>query len=77
MPNGTSIVLEHQLGADSAGYAGLEECGWWSTAIWYSHHTRADGAGVVTKLKLGSLVDDKPVKLTVELPAQVHRDLVA
>ena len=29
------------------------------------------------KLKLGPLVDDKPVKLTVELPAQVHRDLVA
>lgn len=31
----------------------------------------------MTKLKLGSLVDDKPIKLTVELPAQVHRDLVA
>jgi len=31
----------------------------------------------VTKLKLDPLVDDKPVKLTVELPAQVHRDLVA
>ena len=29
------------------------------------------------KLKLGALVDDKPVKLTVELPAVVHRDLVA
>jgi hypothetical protein len=29
----------------------------------------------VTKLKLGPLVDDKPVKLTVELPAQVYRDL--
>lgn len=29
------------------------------------------------KLKLGPLVDDKPVRLTVELPAQVHRDLVA
>ena len=32
---------------------------------------------IVTKLKLGSLVDEKPVKLTVELPAPVHRDLVA
>ena len=32
---------------------------------------------MVIKLKLGPLVDDKPVKLTVELPAQVHRDLVA
>jgi len=31
----------------------------------------------VAKLKLGALVDDKPVKLTVELPAQVHRDLLA
>ncbi len=29
------------------------------------------------KLKLGPLVDDRPVRLTVELPAQVHRDLVA
>ena len=29
------------------------------------------------KLKLGALVDDKPVKLTVELPAAVHRDLAA
>ena len=28
-------------------------------------------------LKLGPLDDDKPVKLTVELPAAVHRDLVA
>ena len=31
----------------------------------------------MTKLKLGPLVDDKPVKLNVELPASVHRDLVA
>ena len=29
------------------------------------------------KLKLGPLADDKPVKLTVELPAIVHRDLIA
>ena len=29
------------------------------------------------KLKLGPRADDKPVKLTVELPAPVHRDLVA
>ena len=29
------------------------------------------------KLKLGAILDDKPVKLTVELPAQVHRDLIA
>ena len=31
----------------------------------------------MTKLKLGPLIDDKPVKLTVALPAAVHRDLVA
>lgn len=30
----------------------------------------------MAKLKLGPLVDDKPVKLTVELPAAVHRDLL-
>lgn len=31
----------------------------------------------MAKLKLGVLADDKPVKLTVELPAAVHRDLIA
>lgn len=31
----------------------------------------------MTKLKLGPLPDDKPVKVTVELPAAVHRDLIA
>lgn len=31
----------------------------------------------MTKLRLSALLDDKPVKLTVELPAAVHRDLVA
>jgi hypothetical protein len=31
----------------------------------------------VTKLKLGPLADDKPVKVMVELPAAVHQDLVA
>jgi hypothetical protein len=31
----------------------------------------------MTKLKLGSPVDDKPVKLSIELPPSVHRDLVA
>jgi hypothetical protein len=29
------------------------------------------------KLKLSGVPDDKPVKLTVELPARVHRDLIA
>ena len=29
------------------------------------------------KLKLGPIADDKPVKVTVDLPAQLHRDLVA
>jgi hypothetical protein len=31
----------------------------------------------MTKLKLAALQDDRPVKVTVELPASVHRDLVA
>ena len=31
----------------------------------------------MNKLKLGLLADDKPVKLTIELSAQVHRDLMA
>jgi hypothetical protein len=31
----------------------------------------------LAKLKLGAIADDKPVKLTVELSASVHRDLVA
>ena len=31
----------------------------------------------MTKLKLCTIEDDKPVKLTVELPAAVHRSLVA
>jgi hypothetical protein len=29
----------------------------------------------MAKLKLGALPDDKPVKVTVELPALLHRDL--
>lgn len=31
----------------------------------------------MAKLKLGPIADDKPVKVTIELPAQLHRDLVA
>ena len=31
----------------------------------------------MAKLKLGAIADDRPVKLTVELPAALHRDLVA
>lgn len=30
----------------------------------------------MTKLKLGPLIDDKPVKISIELPASLHRDLV-
>lgn len=30
----------------------------------------------MTKLRLGRIEDDKPVRITVELPAAVHRDLV-
>jgi hypothetical protein len=31
----------------------------------------------MAKLKLASLSDDKPVKVAVELPASLHRDLLA
>ena len=31
----------------------------------------------MAKLKLGGVADDKPVKVTVELPAKVHADLLA
>ncbi|ABI61963.1 DUF2274 domain-containing protein [Granulibacter bethesdensis] len=31
----------------------------------------------MTKLKLGPIADDKPVKVTLELPADLHRDLTA
>jgi hypothetical protein len=31
----------------------------------------------MVKLKLGPIADQKPVKVTVELPAALHRDLVA
>lgn len=31
----------------------------------------------MSKLKLGPLADDKPMKVTLELPAPLHRDLVA
>jgi hypothetical protein len=29
------------------------------------------------KMKLGSILDDKPVKVTIELPAEIDRDLRA
>jgi len=31
----------------------------------------------MTKLKLGAIADDRPIKVTIELPAPLHRDLVA
>ena len=30
----------------------------------------------MSKLKLGAILDEKPVKLTVDLTATIHRDLV-
>ncbi|MBZ9764302.1 DUF2274 domain-containing protein [Mesorhizobium sp. CA8] len=30
----------------------------------------------MAKLRLATIADDKPVKITVELPAPLHRDLV-
>lgn len=32
---------------------------------------------MTTKLKLSAIPDDKPVKVTVDLPTTVHRDLAA
>ncbi len=147
MPDGTSIVLERQPGADTDGYAGLEDevDNHWgklfkaaalSTLLSVGaeagtsqnennlvqairsgasntisqtgqqivqrelnvqptldhpaglpgpgdRHARPGvgalrtGRNTMTKLKLGPLADDKPVKMSVELPAAVHRDLVA
>ena len=31
----------------------------------------------MSKLRLGPIQDDKPVRLTIELPAALHRDLIA
>ena len=31
----------------------------------------------MAKLKIGTIESDKPVRMTVELPAAVHRDLLA
>lgn len=31
----------------------------------------------MANLKLGAIEDDKPVRVTLELPASVHRDLLA
>jgi hypothetical protein len=30
----------------------------------------------VAKLKLGTITDDKPVRIVIELPATIHRDLI-
>lgn len=30
----------------------------------------------MTKLKLGPIANDKPVRVTLELPAALHRDLI-
>ncbi|MGY4596945.1 hypothetical protein ACVWXL_004691 [Bradyrhizobium sp. GM22.5] len=40
----------------------------------FSNDTEGDCRMV--KLKIGTLPDDKPVKLNIELPASVHRDLL-
>ncbi|MFB4382292.1 DUF2274 domain-containing protein [Agrobacterium sp. LR_9] len=31
----------------------------------------------MSKLKLGAIAEEKPVRVTIEVPATVHRDLVA
>jgi len=48
MPNGTSIVLEHQPGGDSAGYAGLED------KVDYHWGNLVKAAAISTLLGIGS-----------------------
>ena len=48
MPNGTSIVLEHQAAADSAGYAGLED------EVDYHWGNLVKAAAISTLLGIGS-----------------------
>ncbi|KYH01539.1 DUF2274 domain-containing protein [Bradyrhizobium sp. CIAT3101] len=31
----------------------------------------------MTKLKIGAIADDKPVRIAIDLPAAVHRDLMS
>lgn len=31
----------------------------------------------MAKLKLGAIIEEKPVRMTIELPGAVHRDLTA
>src|SRR3546814_5617517 len=38
---------------------------------------RASKSGTMTRLKLADLADEKPVRLTIELNARLHRDLAA
>jgi hypothetical protein len=44
-----------------------------SIAISFSSHTEDEK----TEFKIGALPDERPVKISVELPASVHRDLLA
>ena len=97
MPNGRSIVLERQPGADTQGFAGLEDevDHHWGRLFTAAAISTLLGVGAelgaanndsralqelralaMAKLKLSAVADDRPVKLTVELPAAVHRDLV-
>src|SRR3546814_8276185 len=44
-------------------------------------HTRSDtrtagGCGPMSKLRLGPIADDKPVKLSIELTGSLHRELL-
>lgn len=44
--------------------------------ISFSNPTAPEEAPLA-KLKLGMIADVRPVKLTIELPASIHRDLIA
>jgi len=44
--------------------------------IWFSNPIGLEGA-ILAKLKLGTIADDKPMRLSINLSAAIHRDLLA
>jgi hypothetical protein len=65
-----------RLGSNQHLDVAIPRFGCWSLTIWFLNPIAREEAAVA-KLKLGVIADDKPVRLTVELSAVLHRDLVA
>jgi type IV secretory pathway VirB10-like protein len=73
--NGTAgCSAESQYPADADGSSGVSSQGDCQPGPCTG---ALQGMRTMAKLKLGAIADDKPVKVTHELPASVHRDLVA